>query len=139
KDFFELQYKEELFDKATKGEEFIVVDFPMLAIFDPQLADILLEQPEDAIKAAEYALTKFDLGVDINIKVRFKGLPYSSNITISAVRSKHIDKFLEFKGIVRQKTDVRPQVTSAKFECPSCGSIHSVLQIDTKFKEPTSC
>lgn len=139
KEFFELQYQEQLFDKATKGDEFIIIDFPQLAIFDPKLADLLLETPEDVIKAAEYAITKFDLGLDINIKVRFKELPYSSNISISNVRSKHIDKFLEFKGIVRQKTDVRPQVTSAKFECPSCGSILSVLQIDNKFKEPGSC
>jgi replicative DNA helicase Mcm len=139
KEFFELQYQEVLLDKATKGEEYIIVDFPQLAIFEPSLADLLLEQPEDTIKAAEYAITKFDLGVDTNIKVRFRELPYSSNITISSVRSKHIDKFLEFKGIVRQKTDVRPQVTSARFECPSCGSIISVLQIDNKFKEPNSC
>ncbi|MFT4261719.1 MAG: LAGLIDADG family homing endonuclease [Candidatus Woesearchaeota archaeon] len=139
KEFFELQYQEILLDKAAKGEEFLIVGFPELAIFDPQLADLLLEQPEDLIKAAEYAITKFDLGVDINIRVRFRDLPYSSNITISSVRSKHIEKFLEFKGIVRQKTDVRPQVTSARFECPSCGSILSVLQIDNKFKEPSSC
>jgi replicative DNA helicase Mcm len=43
------------------------------------------------------------------------------------------------EGVVRQKSDVRPQVTSSKFECPSCGNIISVLQLDSKFKEPTRC
>jgi len=31
------------------------------------------------------------------------------------------------------------KVKSAKFECPSCGSILSVLQLDEKFREPTRC
>jgi replicative DNA helicase Mcm len=43
------------------------------------------------------------------------------------------------RGIVRQKSDVRPQVVSSKFECPSCGAIIPVLQLDQKFREPTRC
>ena len=43
------------------------------------------------------------------------------------------------EGIVRKASEVRPLVTNAKFECPSCGTIISVLQIDKKFKEPTRC
>ncbi len=139
REFLDLHYNDVLLDKASKGEEYIVIPFPQLAIFDPRLAEELLENPEDVIKAAEYAISKFDLGVDIEIKARFSELPFSSNIVIRNIRSKHIDKFIEFKGIVRQKTDVRPQVTSAKFECPSCGAILTVLQMDTKFKEPSSC
>ncbi len=139
KEFFEVHYYDTLLSKASKGEDFIIVSFPELAIFEPQLADSLLEEPEDLIKAAEYAIKRFDLNIEESIKARFKDLPYSSNLTISEIRSKHISKFIEFKGIVRQKTDVRPQVTSAKFECPSCGNVIPVLQVDTKFKEPTSC
>jgi replicative DNA helicase Mcm len=138
-DFLELQYKNKLIESSSKGLESLVIDFAQLAVFYPELADMLLEEPEEVIRAAEYAVQKFDLGIDYDMKVRFRELPYSSNILISKVRSKHIGKFIEFKGVVRQKTDVRPQVTSAKFECPSCGNIIPVLQVDTKFKEPGSC
>jgi DNA replicative helicase MCM subunit Mcm2 (Cdc46/Mcm family) len=31
------------------------------------------------------------------------------------------------------------KVKSAKFECPSCGSILSVLQLDEKFRQPKRC
>jgi DNA replicative helicase MCM subunit Mcm2 (Cdc46/Mcm family) len=31
------------------------------------------------------------------------------------------------------------KVKSAKFECPSCGSILSVIQIDEKFRQPSRC
>lgn len=41
--------------------------------------------------------------------------------------------------MVRQKSDVRPQVTNARFECPSCGNIISILQLDKQFREPTRC
>lgn len=140
KEFFELQFYEILLDKAAKGEEHILVEFHELAIFEPKLADLLLDKPEDTIRAAEHAIKRFELGSDdFSVRVRFRGLPASSFIMISEVRSKHIDRFIEFKGIVSQKTDVRPQVTSAKFECPSCGNVIPVLQIDTKFKEPGSC
>jgi len=31
------------------------------------------------------------------------------------------------------------KVKSARFECPSCGTIITVLQLDEKFREPTRC
>ena len=43
------------------------------------------------------------------------------------------------EGVVRRASDVRPQVVNAKFECPSCGTVISVLQIDKKFREPSRC
>jgi replicative DNA helicase Mcm len=139
-EFFETNHKSELLDKAAKGEEAISVEFTELSKFDIALADELLERPEDTIKAAEYAISKFDLGIEnLSIKVRFKNLPVSSRALVSNIRSKNINKFLQFQGIVRQKSDVRPQVTSARFECPSCGNIISIIQVDTKFKEPSSC
>ncbi|MFA6073518.1 MAG: minichromosome maintenance protein MCM [Candidatus Woesearchaeota archaeon] len=139
-EFFEINHKSELLDKASKGEESLTVDFAELSKFDINLAVELLERPEDTVKASEYAISKFDLGVEgVSIKARFKNLPESSKTLISNIRSKNINKFLQFQGIIRQKTDVRPQVTSARFECPSCGNIISILQIDTKFKEPSSC
>lgn len=138
-EFLEINHHKDLLAKASKGEESLIVQFSELAKFDLTLAEELLENPEDSIKAAEYAITRFDLGVEHNIKIRFRNLPDSSKLLVSEIRSKNIDKFYQFQGIVRQKSDVRPQVTSAKFECPSCGNQMSILQIDTKFKEPTSC
>jgi len=55
------------------------------------------------------------------------------------IRSKHIGEFISVEGIVRQKSDVRPQVTAARFECPVCGNIINVLQLDGNFKEPSRC
>ena len=71
--------------------------------------------------------------------MRVKNLPEPARVLIRNVRSKHLGKFLITEGIVRQKSDVRPQVTTAKFECPSCGNTISVIQLDNKFQEPSRC
>ena len=67
------------------------------------------------------------------------GLPETSETKIRDIRSKHLDQILTVEGIVRQASEVRPQVANAKFECPNCGAVLSVLQVDRKFREPNRC
>jgi replicative DNA helicase Mcm len=139
-DFIEVSSKAELLEQVRKGVEFLLVDFASLARYSPDLADEILEQPEETLSACEIAITNFDLPKKVTkFKIRLFNLPDEEKMLIRNIRSKHIGKMLVMEGIVRQKSDVRPQVTSAKFECPSCGNVIAVLQLDTKFKEPTRC
>ena len=139
-EFLEKNYMSEIAEKSTKGEKFLIVDFSTMAIFDPDLSEELLENPEEVLKAGELALEQFESKIDIkNFKVRVSNIPEDMAIMVKDIRSEHINKFLYVKGLVRQKSDVRPQVISARFECPSCGNIITVLQLDTKFKEPSRC
>ncbi|MEM2131135.1 MAG: minichromosome maintenance protein MCM [Candidatus Woesearchaeota archaeon] len=139
-DFLEKNYLSEISEKAMKGETFLVVDFKLLMEFDPDLANLLLEEPEEVIKGAEYAIQQIDIGKELkNFSVRIKNLPLTTEVMIKDIRSIHLNKFIFIKGLVRQKSDVRPQVVSAKFECPACGNVVPVLQHDTKFKEPERC
>lgn len=139
-EFIEAKYHAELLEAVRTGRNFLVLSFKKLSEFDPELADYLLEEPEEGIKAAETCLDQFDLPSKIKkFRIRFKNLPKDQETPIREIRSAQIGKFLQVRGLVRQKSDVRPQVTSARFECPSCGNIITVLQLDTKFKEPTRC
>ena len=139
-EYLEKNHRTEIVEKVRKGEKFLLVDFNTLSIHNPELADELLESPEEVIKAGELALEQFEVEGDIkSFKIRITALPDSMEIMIKDIRSKHINKFLFVKGLVRQKSDVRPQVTSARFECPSCGNVITVLQLDSKFKEPSRC
>ena len=141
KQFIEMNYLKNILENLKKDNYSISMQFTELAIFEPELAELLIESPEDTIRAAEIAIEGIDLGLDEEkkIKVRFFNLPAEQQIHIRNVRSKHIGKFIELNGIIRQKSDVRPQVTSAVFECPSCGNRITVLQLDSKFKEPSKC
>lgn len=137
-EFFDLIYKKQLHQAISKGERFISINFSELSKFNLDLAQDIIENPEDAIRAAEISVEQFGFNVK-NFKVRVRNLPKTQQEMIRNIRSSHLNKFIQVTGIIRQKSDVRPQVTSARFECPSCGNTLTVLQFDTKFREPTKC
>lgn len=140
KEFFETTLYPQILENVRRGDFFLRVPFPELSRYDPDLANELLEKPEDLIKAAELAIHQFDLDYDTkHFRVRFKELPASQRVNIRDIRSSHLEKFTTIEGVVRQKSDVRPQVTAARFECPSCGNVINVLQLEGTFKEPTRC
>lgn len=139
--FFEKNYYPQLLEQAQTGKAFFAADFDTLSRFDSELADSLLDDPEEVIRAAELSIENFDILGNIveRFRIRFKNLPASQEMDIRNIRSEHIGKFFTFEGIVRQKSDVRPQVKTARFECPACGNVLSVIQLDTRFKEPIRC
>jgi replicative DNA helicase Mcm len=139
-EFFEKFYYARILEAVQKGEEFIVIDFSKLSKFDPELAEDLIIQPEETLTAAQLSIAEFDLPKEIKqFHVRVKSLPESSKMLIRNVRSRHLTRMIWTNGVVRQKSDVRPQVTSARFECPSCGNVITVLQLEKKFREPSRC
>ena len=139
-EFIEDRYKKELLENVSNSKKFVVIDFIELSKFDPDLAEELLNDPEETIKACEVAVEQIDLPVEIKkIRIRFVNLPHTHHQMIRDIRSNHIGKFLQIDGLVRQKSDVRPQVVSSRFECPSCGAIQSILQLDTALREPNKC
>jgi replicative DNA helicase Mcm len=138
--FIEQNYHSELLETFRVGHDFLAIDFGKLAKFDPEIADSLLDSPEELFKAFELAIKTLDIpDASKKFYVRFFNLPESQFIRIRDIRSKHIEMLIMVEGIVRQKSDVRPQVTTARFECPSCGNIISVIQLETKFREPSRC
>lgn len=136
KSFFNA-YKKDLGDLIRSGEGVVTLFFPHLAEFSPSLSENVLEMPEESIAILETALE--ESGLVTNPRVRLVDLPKSSSVAVRDIRAKHLDRLLWVEGIVRQASEVRPQVVNAKFECPNCGAILSVLQIGRKFSEPNRC
>jgi len=130
-------YRKEIGQSIREDKRVILVDFSDIASFSHQLAEELLGSPEEIIQILETALE--DLGLIKNARVRFFNIPETQQSKIGHIRAKHLNKFISIEGIIRQASDVRPQVTNAKFECPTCGTIISVLQIEKKFREPSRC
>ncbi len=140
REFIEQNYYPQLLEAVRKGNIFLVLDFAELIRFNTELAEEMLEDPENILKAGELTVKEFDLPQKITkFALRFRNLPDSQKIKISEIRSRHLKKLVWTEGIVRQKSDVRPHVAASKFECPSCGNILTVLQLDSKYKEPSRC
>ncbi|MBI5391862.1 minichromosome maintenance protein MCM [Candidatus Woesearchaeota archaeon] len=140
KEFIELHHSNHLHELIRQEKKSLTIDFQELVSTHLDLGNALLKDPEDVTRAAELALEQFDLPQGHQLKsVRFRNLPKGQFVRIANIRSEHLNKFLWVEGVVRQASDVRPQVTSARFECGGCGNTLSLLQIDTKFREPNRC
>ncbi|MBS3130974.1 minichromosome maintenance protein MCM [Candidatus Woesearchaeota archaeon] len=138
-EFVEGNYYSNILESMRKDKKFLVIDFVKLSEFDAELAESILDNPEDTIRAFELAVEDMDIEEIKGFKVRFKNMPETAKIAIRDIRSKHLGKLVWTEGVVKQKSDVRPQVTSARFECPSCGNVINVLQLDSNFREPSRC
>ena len=139
-EFFRENYYADLLEHARKQEYWVDIDFSTLSKFSIEIADTLITQPEEMLKAAEIAIGQMDLpGERKPFQVRIFNLPRSQKILLREIRSTHLGKLIWTTGVVRNKGEVRPHVTSAKFECPACGNVINILQLDKKFKEPTKC
>jgi len=130
-------YKKKVGESIRKGKRVVYVNFDDIASDSPVLAEALMSNPEEVLELLEAALE--DTGLIKTPRVRFDSLPNTQKVKIRTIRAEHLNQFIFFEGIVRQASEVRPQVVNAKFECPSCGTVISVLQIEKKFREPVRC
>jgi replicative DNA helicase Mcm len=134
--FFET-YKKEVGDSIRKGRKVVFINFEDLSANSPILAEALIGGPEEILELLETALE--ETGLIKNPRIRLSNLPETQKVRVRTIRALHLNQLIFFEGLVRQASEVRPQVVNAKFECPSCGTVISVLQIDKKFREPTRC
>jgi len=136
KNFFQGNRKE-VGQAAKRGEKIVHVNFEDLSEDSPLLAENIILKPEETVQLLELALE--ESGMISNARVRLINLAKTQEVKIRNIRAKHLGTMISVEGIVRQASEVRPRVVNAKFECPSCGSIISVLQLDNKFREPSRC
>jgi len=136
KSFFDT-YKKEIGESIRKGKKVVFINFDDVASHSPILAEALISSPEELLQILETSLE--ETGLIKNPRIRFENLPETQKVKIRTIRAEHLNQLIYFEGLVRQASEVRPQVVNAKFECPSCGTVISVLQIDKKFREPSRC
>ncbi|MGK0209171.1 MAG: replicative DNA helicase Mcm [Patescibacteria group bacterium] len=137
KSFFEAN-KRTIGEVVKQGEKVVKIDFQELSAHSPEVAEMLIERPEETLQLLEESLEELEWAPR-RAKARFMTMSPSQETLIRTIRSKHLGKMIGIEGIVRQASEVRPLVTNARFSCPSCETIISVLQIEKKFKEPSRC
>ncbi len=136
--FIKDNYIIKLKEAKNKGLGSIEIDFKDIIGFDIDLADSFLDNTDEAFKQANMSLGEVDEEFK-KFELRFTNIPKTARLKIGDIRSKDLGKLVVVKGGIRRISDVRPQVTAAKFECPACGNIMNVLQLDSTFKEPSRC
>lgn len=137
KEFFD-NNKRQIGRNIKLGDKALVINFDDLAQHSIQIADNLIERPEETIQLLEIAAEETEW-LPRDIRVRFSSLSHSQHVKIRNIRAKYLGKMISFDGVIRQASLIRSQVTNIKYECPSCGTIISVLQIEKEQKQPSRC
>ncbi len=102
------------------------IDWAHLNSFDPELAEELLNSPEESILAAEDAiqivLREPPLLKEEEFKVhaRFYNLP--KTLLVKELGSEHINRLIQVEGIITRVSEVKPFVEKAVFVCKDCGN-----------------
>uniref|UniRef100_UPI002607AA9D AAA family ATPase n=1 Tax=Thermococcus sp. TaxID=35749 RepID=UPI002607AA9D len=110
----------------------LAIDWAHLNSFDPELAEELLENPEESIASAEDAiqivLREPPLLVEREFKVhaRFYNLPHT--LLVKELGSEHINRLIQVEGIITRVSEVKPFVERAVFVCKDCGNEMARLQ-----------
>ncbi|ATZ60081.1 hypothetical protein BK798_06440 [Methanobrevibacter smithii] len=98
-EFFATTYKDDVFEilEQYPDKKSIIVDYPRLEMFDPYLADLLIEKPDEFIDAAETSIKNIDpLVKDADINIRFENL--SNIISLQYLNSKYTGSFVSFEA-----------------------------------------
>jgi replicative DNA helicase Mcm len=125
-EFFNQEYKKQI-EKLVENypeEKSLVIDYKRLEKFYPALADEILIKPDeillDAAKAAKNIHIPTLLTEPFEPFIRISNLPRDRESNIKDVGSKSIGKLVCVEGLVRQITDVLPQLTMAAWKCTRC-------------------
>ena len=139
-EFFSTKYKDNIFEALENypDNRSVTVDYNELEMFDPDLADLLIEKPEEILKAAQKAVKNIDpQRKNADIHIRFENI--RNNIQLRVLRSKYIGKFVSVDGIIRKTDEIRPRIINALFECRSCMRLQEVPQTSNVISEPALC
>ena len=140
-EFFATSYKDDVFKILEKypDERSLTVNYQSLEMFDPELADLLIDKPEEVIQAAQIAIKNIDpLVKDADINIRFENL--TNVIALKDLLSKYIGTFVSADGIVRKTDEIRPRIETGVFECRGCMRLHEVEQTSgNTIIEPSLC
>jgi len=141
--FFEENCRSEIETIAIEYPEkrSLVIDYWDIDKVDSNLTELLLNQPFKTFFNAEEALKNIDVAAENKLQLHFrvKNLPDTQKILIRKIRSNHLGKLAAVEGLVKKRTEVRPKLQVAAFQCQKCGAIIRINQEEDILKEPSEC
>jgi len=140
------KYREELLDiSADEAKRSLVVDYTDLAIYDADLAEILLRDPLKTLKLFDEAFRKAlkivneELSDDILRRYRVRIRNIGRPISIREIhRAENLGRIISFRGVVVKVTKIKPILKRALFKCLVCGFVFP-LEFEDEFQKPAAC
>ncbi|PCR89295.1 minichromosome maintenance protein MCM [Natrinema ejinorense] len=133
----------ELAQKYPNEQRSLQINYDDIYRSDPNLADDVLEQPEQMRRYFEEALRLYDLPIDVSLgqaHARIYNLPEEYTFYPGGFSpSKHLGDYRGIRGEITKTSDVYPKIEEAAFECQLCSTLNRVPQSDGSFQEPHEC
>lgn len=124
----------------TEHDYYIEFDFNDIVSTDVLIGSDLLENPLEHFDCIKQAIAQFIDPEDAQkVTAGITNLPHSQSLQIGNIRKAHVGKLYCIEGIVKQITAVRPRVSCATYECPSCGEVIQIIQNTKNLEEPNGC
>ncbi len=144
RDFLETYYKNEIAKLISEGKRSLVISFEDLQRYDKDLAEELLDNPEDILayfnQVLKELIQKYSLEEPKReYYVRVKDIP--RKIRIRDIRSEHIGKLIKIEGIIKLASEVRPMVIAVKYkhDLSECQAEFWYPQYGFKIEKPKIC
>ena len=137
------KYRELLSSMAIEGKTSLTIDFQDLYAYDSELAEKLLEKPEEMLQHFKHAAMAqlFIEDPDYAEKIKEVNIHVRNLYEYTPLReigAKQIGKLIMIKGTVTKVTVPRPKITNACFECQRCGERQFVIQSSNYLKLPVA-
>jgi replicative DNA helicase Mcm len=144
-EFFKREkYRQRISQLAISGKGSLTIDFEDLYGFDSELAELILNKPEEYLQHA---------GKGAYEQLRIEDAEYAEKIEKIVIRvvgllgkeqlrklgAKQMAKLVMVEGIVVRATPVRPMVQIAAFKCKRCGTVNHIEQTGQFLKSPAIC
>ena len=140
------KYRQRIAHMSLDGTASLILDFEDILVANRQLAEGLLEKPEEYLKyanSAAFEQLQIESGEyaekikDAGVTVRIRGIPRV--MPLRKLSSEHIGKLVIVEGIIIRATNVRPLVTNAIFVCKRCEEKIPVPQSGSFLTFPLKC
>jgi len=147
-EFIQEEYSHQLEELATQYPEkkSLIVSYPDLDSYDPEIAELLIKDPYTIIDHFEKSVKAQDpfIGMEehkFEPHVRFTDIPDEYSYLIKRLSSEQINKLVSFEGVVKKITEVKPKITLGVFQCIHCETTQRIRQDykDNRIKTPNKC
>ena len=141
-DFLKRYYWDDIIELSNSYPEkrSLLVKFSEMDIYDSNIADMLLDDPDVILESATRTLREMDIPTGVTLdEANLRVIKLQRKVKIRDIRSNYIGKLVSIEGLVTKATEVRPKIVEAAFECPFCHHIFSMAQAGSQFKEPYEC
>ncbi|MFX1329196.1 MAG: minichromosome maintenance protein MCM [Promethearchaeota archaeon] len=140
------KYQDQINDIHAKGDKTLIIFYEDLLASDPDIAELLKNDPEalleDAIDAFKNLL-KFQgtqlTNQDYFVRITTKDKKSPLFIPLRGLRAKHISSLVWSNGILVRSSTIRPKLEKATFICNVCGAQFDIPQLSSRIRWPKFC